>query len=126
MTAPATAQDAVATRRRSQLRPVAILVLGVIVAPTVFAAAFNSYGPLTEESAIRMAFATVAGQVIAALSGFVAVGIAMKRRYSVPHIALLIAIAVAIVAGAFGVSMSAGDLLLSRLDLVAETNLLNQ
>lgn len=42
--------------------------LGVIVMPLALSAALNSYGPLTEDGAIRMAFATVAGQTIAILS----------------------------------------------------------
>lgn len=127
MSAPTTEQNRVgATRRPPQLRPVAILLLGVLVVPIALTAAFTSYGPLTEESAIRMAFATVAGQVIAILSGFVTVGVAVKRRYNVMQIAILTAIAIAIVVSAFALNASAGDLLLSRLDLIAETNLLNQ
>ena len=127
MSAPITEQNHVgATQRPLQLRPVAILLLGVLVVPVVLTAAFNSYGPLTEESAIRMAFATVAGQVIAVLTGIVTVCFAVKRRHNVMQIAILIAVAVAIVFNAVAMSMTAGDLLLSRLDLIAETNLLNQ
>lgn len=127
MSAPITEQNRVgATQRPLQLGPVAILLLGVLVVPVVLTAAFNSYGPLTEESAIRMAFATVAGQVIAVLTGIVTVGVAAKRRHNVMQIAILIAVAIAIVFNAVAMSMTAGDLLLSRLDLIAETNLLNQ
>lgn len=75
---------------------------------------------------MRMAFATVAGQVIAVLTGFLVVGIAWKRRYRLTQIAVLAAIAVAITINAFAIVASTGDLLLSRLDLIAETNLLNQ
>jgi hypothetical protein len=92
----------------------------------VVSAVFNSYGPLTEESAIRMAFATVVGQVLAVLSGFAVIGLAVKRRYDIPKIVLLAVVAVVITVNAFAVAGSAGGLLLSRLDLIAETNLLNQ
>ncbi|CAH0259181.1 hypothetical protein SRABI98_03460 [Microbacterium sp. Bi98] len=115
-----------APHRRPQLRPIAILALGVVVVPLAFATAFNSWGALTEDSAMRMAFATVAGQVIAVLTGFLVVGIAWKRRYRLTQIAVLAAIAVAITINAFAIVASTGDLLLSRLDLIAETNLLNQ
>lgn len=114
-----------APRPRQRLRPIAVLLLGVFIVPLAFTVTFNSWGALTEDSALRMAFAAVAGQVIAVLSGLLVVGIAWKRRYRPTHIAVLVAIAVAITINSFGVVSSAGDLLLSRLDLIAETDLLN-
>lgn len=127
MTVPiAEQQSVVASPRRPRFRLIVILVFGVLVVPFVVSAVFNSYGPLTEESAIRMAFATVVGQVLAVLSGFAVIGLAVKRRYDIPKIVLLAVVAVVITVNAFAVAGSAGDLLLSRLDLIAETNLLNQ
>ncbi|WP_460802788.1 hypothetical protein [Microbacterium sp. GXF6406] len=127
MTAQIVEQGSTAAPHRwPQLRPIAILALGVIVVPLAFTVAFNSWGALTVDSALRMAFATVAGQVIAVLTGFLVVGIAWKRRYRLTHIVALAIIAVVITIIAFGVVASAGDLLLSRLDLIADTNLLNQ
>ncbi|GAA1534692.1 hypothetical protein HD600_001732 [Microbacterium ginsengiterrae] len=126
MRATLTADDDAAMSRSVRLRPIAIMALGTIVLPLAIVAMFNSYGPLTEEGAIRMAFASVAGQVVAILSGIVAVGIAVQRRYSIPRIAILGTLTLVIVAVAVGVCTSAGDLLLSRLDLIAETDLLNQ
>lgn len=127
MTVPIAEQQSIVTsRRRPRFRLVIILVFGVLVVPFAVSAAFNNYGPLTEESAIRMAFATVVGQVIAVLSGFAVIGLAVKRRYDIPKIVLLVVVAVVITVNAFAVAGSAGDLLLSRLDLIAETNLLNQ
>ncbi len=127
MTAAIAAEDVTDTRRRpSSLRPLAILLLGVVVIPIALSAAFNSYGALTEESAVRMAFATVAGQVFAILSAAVMVGIAVKRRRHPVEILVLSVVAVLVVVYAIAVCGNAGDLLLSRLDLIAEVDLLNR
>lgn len=127
MSAPIAERDAATSgRRRVQLTPIAILLLGVVIVPIAFSVAFNSWGPLTEESAIRMAFATVAGQVIAVLTGSVMVGLAAKRRYGFAQIVVLIVIALAITINSSAMISSAGELLLSRLDLIAETDMLNQ
>ena len=127
MSAPA----AVRTRRGSHISTFGILIGGVLVIPFVLSALFNSYGALTYESAIRMGFATAAGQTIAILSAIGVIALAVARRRTVDHAAFLIQvvvltfIALAITVNAFGVMSSAGELLLTRLDLVAETAKLN-
>jgi hypothetical protein len=117
---------AVAARRRFRLNRIGILVLGAIIVPFILTAAFNSYGALSEESAVRMAFATVGGQTIAILSGISVVAITIRGRKSASEIALSVIIALIILASAMGMMAGAGDLLVERLDLVAETNLLNR
>lgn len=126
MTATIDAEDLTSTRRSPALRPLAILLLGVVVVPIALSAALNSYGPLTEASAVRMAFATVAGQVVAILSAAVVVGVAVRRRRHPVEILVLSVVAVLVVVSAIAACGYAGDLLLSRLDLIAEVDLLNR
>lgn len=105
--------------------------MGVLVIPFALSALFNSYGALTYESAIRMGFATAAGQTIAILSAIGVIALAVARRRTVDHAAFLIQvvvltfIALAITVNAFEVMSSASELLLTRLDLAAETAKLN-
>jgi Co/Zn/Cd efflux system component len=102
-----------------------ILVLGVFVVPFILTAVLNSYGPLTEESALRMAFATVAGQTIAILTACAVLVLAVKRRQPLPDVLVLIVIGAVITAFAIGAMGSAGNELLARLDLIAEVAALN-
>ncbi|MCS5718795.1 hypothetical protein N1027_11685 [Herbiconiux sp. CPCC 205763] len=115
-----------AKRRSFRVNRVAILALGVIVVPFALTAMFNSYGALTEESAIRMAFATVGGQTVAILSGAAAFVITAMRRRNPAQLVLFFLIAVFIVLSALGIIAAASDLLLTRLDLIAETDLMNR
>lgn len=123
MSAPA----AVRTRRRFRIGTIGILVLGVLVIPFLLTAVFNSYGALTYESAIRMAFVTAAGQTIAILSAVAVIVLAVVRRQTVDRAAFLIQlvvltfIALAIIVNAFAAMGAASELLLTRLALVAET-----
>jgi hypothetical protein len=97
-----------------------ILVLGVFVVPFILTALLNSYGPLTEESALRMAFATVAGQTIAILTAGAVVVLAVKRHQPLPDVVVLTVIWAVVIACAIGAMSSAGNELLARLDLLAE------
>ncbi|CAN5464470.1 hypothetical protein BH10ACT5_BH10ACT5_02010 [soil metagenome] len=97
-----------------------VLILGVIVVPFALSAALNNYGGLTEDGALRMAFATVAGQTIAILSAIAAVVLTVTRRYAWPAVGAMAIIAAVITAWAIGSISSAGDLLLERLDLLAQ------
>lgn len=103
----------------------AILLAGVFVIPSLLALALNSYGALTVDSAIRMAFTTVAGQTIAILSGLGALVMTVVRRAPWPGILFFSALAVIISVWAVVGMVEAAALLQSRLDLVAETDLLN-
>ena len=103
----------------------AVLLLGVILVPTVRNVVFNSYGALTVDGALRMAFATVAGQTIAILSAITALLLTVKRRYAWPAIVAFTIITAVVTVWAFGNIATAGDTLLNRLDVIAEVNELN-
>ncbi len=94
--------------------------------PLALNIAFNSYGPLTAESALRMAFAAVAGQAIAIVSAIVAVALTVRRRYAWPAIAAFVIIAAIITSWATANMASAGEMLLDRLTLIDEVNELNR
>ena len=103
-----------------------VLVLGTFLIPFALNVAFNSYGPLTVDSALRMAFASVAGQTIVILSAILAVILTVRRRYAWPAIAAFVIIAAIITGWAIGNMVSAGDILLDRLALINEVNELNR
>ncbi|WP_345555002.1 hypothetical protein [Microbacterium kyungheense] len=102
-----------------------ILMLGVIVVPLALNMLFNSYGALTVDGALRMAFAAVAGQTVAVLSAMTALVLTVKRGYAWPAIVAFAIITAVVVGLAVGSIAAAGDTLLSRLDLIAEVNELN-
>ncbi|TFV82258.1 hypothetical protein E4V99_15215 [Microbacterium sp. dk485] len=126
MTTPSTTEYVPAAKRRRRVGRGTVLILGVVVIPVVLGAALNSYGPLTEDTAIWMAFATVAGKTITILSAIIAVTLTIQRRYAWPAILGMVLIAALITTWAIGGMASAGDLLLERLDLVAEVDRLNR
>lgn len=113
------------TKRPRGISRATVLVVGVILIPLVLGLAFNSYGALTIDGALRMAFATVAGQTIAILSAITALILTIKRRYAWPAIVSFAIITAVITLWAFGSMASAGDTLLDRLDVIAEVNQLN-
>jgi len=119
-------QPPASVHRTVRLSSGGILVLGVIAIQFALTVVFNSYGPLTEDSAIRMAFATVAGQTIAILTAVAVLAIALYRRAALAEVAVLVVIVVAVTLAAMASMMSAGEVLLNNLDLVAETDLLNR
>ena len=94
--------------------------------PTLLSIAFNSYGPLTDESAVRMAFASVAGATTAIVSAIAAVMITVVRRRRLGPIMGSILIALIVVTYSWGTLQSAEKTLLQRLENVAEVDLLNQ
>lgn len=121
MTAPAT--EAVTTRRH-KLRRRTVLLLGVLVIPAILNIALNSYGPLTVASALRMAFATIAGQTITILSAAAVVWMTFRRTRDVaPRVGIAL-IALIIVGLSLSTMATAGQLL-TRLDLIAEVDQLN-
>jgi drug/metabolite transporter (DMT)-like permease len=103
-----------------------VLIAGVVVAPIALTLAFNSWGPLTEESAIRMAFATVAGQTLAIFSAVLAFVLTVVRRSSWPQIVFFLVVAVLVVGWASGALESAADLLQSRFGRIAEVDILGR
>jgi hypothetical protein len=119
-------QSAASVHRSFRLSSSGILLLGVIVVPFALTVALNSYGPLTEDSAIRMAFGTVAGQSIAILTAIAVLAITIFRRVHLAEVAVFVIIAAAVTLAAIATMMSAGELLLNNLDHVAETGLLNR
>jgi hypothetical protein len=102
-----------------------VLVLGVIVIPAALGIAFNSYGALTTESALRMAFASVAGLTIAITSAIVAVVLTVRRGYAWLAIVSFVLIAAVITMLSIGSMVTTGELLLDRLELIAEVDELN-
>ncbi|MGX1696497.1 hypothetical protein ACWIBQ_14035 [Microbacterium keratanolyticum] len=102
-----------------------VLIIGAILIPFALSAIFNSYGPLTEETALRMAFAGVAGQTIAILSAVAIVVMTIRRRLFV-QLPVMAVIAALVIAAAVGTMTTQGTLLVQRLDRVAETALLNE
>lgn len=102
-----------------------ILVLSLVVVPVLLAIVLNSYGPLTVESAIRMACATVAGQTVAIGGAAAALVITIARRRSVAGIILFAVILFVVVVYASTAMENAGYLLIDRLDRIAEADALN-
>jgi hypothetical protein len=88
--------------------------------------AFNSYGALTVDGAIRMAFATVAGQTVAVVSALAALVLTVKRRYAWPAVVAFGIIATLISAAALLTIATAGETLLDRLEMIAEVDELNR
>lgn len=113
--------------RRS--RPVSrgtVLIVGVILIPIALNVALNSYGALTVDGAIRMAFATVAGQTVAVISALAALVLTVERRYAWPAVMAFGIIATLISAAALLTIATAGETLLDRLDMIAEVDELNR
>ncbi|WP_144830411.1 hypothetical protein [Microbacterium sp. BH-3-3-3] len=109
---------------RSRVSRGLVLIVGVILIPMALNIIFNSWGPLTHESAMRMAFATVAGQTIAILT--VVVTLAMtaltRRRRQLPT---FIVIALLVFGAASATMGAAADTLSSRLTIVDQVSRLN-
>lgn len=122
MTAPAGSNQAPTVQRPHRISNTTILILGVVVIPFALIVALNSYGPVTVDSALRMAASIVAGQTIAILSVVTATVLAFKRRYSVMTVLVTVVIAAVVTASAVSTMARAGDELLTRIDLVTEIN----
>ncbi|MFG6504567.1 hypothetical protein [Microbacterium sp. P05] len=118
--------ETTAERSPRRISRLLVLILGVIVIPFALTAALNSYGALTVDGALRMAFGMVAGQTLAILSGFACVVLTIKRGSGAHAIVGFAVLAALITLGAVGHIGSAGDLLLTRLDLIAEVDRLNR
>lgn len=91
--------------------------------PVVIGVLTNSWGPLTEESAIRMAFGSVAGQTIAILSAIAAVVVTIAFRAPWASVVAIAVVAAFIIALALGNIGQAAELLQERLDTVAELSI---
>lgn len=126
MTAPSGLNQAPTVKQPYRISNTTILLLGVVVIPFALSAALNSYGPVTVDSALRMAASAVAGQTIAILSVVTATVIAIKRRYSVMTILATVLIAAVVTVFAVSTMATAGDLLLTRIDSVTEINTSNR
>ncbi|MEV8370052.1 hypothetical protein [Microbacterium sp. NPDC064584] len=126
MTVPTDLDQAPTVSRPRRISRGAVLVVGVFVLPFLLKVALNSYGALTVDGALRMAFATVAGQTIAILSAIVAIVLTVTRRYAWPATVAFVIIGIVITQFAVGTIASAGDLLLDRLDKIAEVDQLNR
>lgn len=122
----AVAAPSAGVKRGRSVRFSGVLLVGVVLVPFVLHLALNSYGPLTVDGAIRMAFGVVAGQTIAVLTGLTTVVIAVVRRHTRGTIFALSIVAVAVSLFAVGTIAGAGELLLSRLELLADVDFLNR
>ena len=126
MTAPAGSNQAPTVQRPHRISNTTILILGVVVIPFALIAALNSYGPITVDSALRMAASIVAGQTIAILSVATATVLAIKRRYGVMTVLATVVIAAMVTSSAVSTMARAGDELLTRIDIVTETDASNR
>lgn len=102
-----------------------VLIVGVILVPMALSVVLNSYGALTVDGALRMAFATVAGQTIAILSAIATVVLTITQRRPWPSLVFFLGVGAFITLAALSTMGSAGDLLLTRLDLIADVDRLN-
>lgn len=125
MTSQTVMQKSPSVRRRGGISRGAVLLAGVILLPIALNLAFNSYGALTVDGALRMAFAAVAGQTIAILSAITALVLTIKRRYAWPAIASFALITAVITASAFATIGAAGDTFLDRFTLIEQVEQLN-
>ena len=101
-----------------------ILIVGVVLIPMALTVVCNSWGPLTRESAMRMAFATVAGQTVAILSVTVTLAMtALTRRWR--QVPLFSVIALSIFMAAAATMGAAAEELSSRLMMIDEVSRLN-
>lgn len=123
MSAVAVDAPVVSTMPRWWLRRRFVLLMSVLVLPAALPVLLNSYGALTEESAMRMAFATVAGQTVAMLGALAAVVLTIVQRRR--GLILFVLIGFVVIVCAVAAMGTAGELLLARLDLIAETAALN-
>ncbi len=98
-----------------------VLIMSLFVIPIALSASLNSYGPLTVDSALRMAFASVAGQTIAILGALVAFVITLTSRRSLPGVIFFALVVFFVTTNAVTAMGGTGQLLLDRLDLIAET-----
>lgn len=126
MTAPVLTEQPHGLTKPWRVSHAAVLVVGIILIPVALSVSLNSYGALTVDGALRMAFATVAGQTIAILSAATALVLTIKRRYALPTIAAFVLIAALVTITAITNMANAGELLLTRLDIIADVNKLNQ
>lgn len=122
--APATTTSPASPSRRTSVSRGLILIVGVVLIPMALNIVCNSWGPLTQESAMRMAFATVAGQTVAILSVTVTLALtALTRRWR--QIPLFAVIAVSIFIAAAATMGAAADELSSRLMVIDGVSRLN-
>ncbi len=126
MTAPPATEQPLVAKRSRHLSRTAVLIVGVLVIPAALSIALNNYGALTVDGAIRMAFATVAGQTIAILSAITVIILTVRRRYALPAIAATVIIAAVITVVGISNMATAADLLLTRLDIIAHVDELNR
>ncbi|EQM73038.1 hypothetical protein L687_07110 [Microbacterium maritypicum MF109] len=96
-------------------RPIC-LITGVLIVPFALAILVGGAGELTASSAVRMAFAGVAGQTVAVLTALVLVVDTLRRREQIYWILLYGFIAAAVGLFAYYQVTSAAELLLTRLD----------
>ncbi|WP_091228472.1 hypothetical protein [Microbacterium sp. 3J1] len=120
-TAQVVTPQVVVRQPRWFLRRRLVLLVTLIVIPFALAALLNSYGPLTAVSAVRMAFATVAGQTVAIGGALAALVITIVSRRNLPGVLFFTLLAALVTLNAIMAMNGAGELLLDRLDLVAAT-----
>lgn len=102
-----------------------VLLLTVVVIPVLLSVALNAWGPLTTESAWRMAVATVAGQTVAIGGAVAAFVLTIVQRRPVVAVIAFAVLAALLIVNAVSTMNGAGQVLLDRLDLIAETDLLD-
>jgi len=122
--APATKTSLAPPETRARVSRGLVLIVGVVVIPMGVNIVFNSWGPLTEESAMRMAFASVAGQTIGIVSSVVTlVMTATSRRWR--QLPLFLLITVLVWSAASATMAAAADTLSTRLTTIEKVEQLN-
>ncbi|PVE75378.1 hypothetical protein [Microbacterium testaceum] len=110
-------EETAALRPRRRLSRGLILIAGVVLIPFALALIFTSYHTVTEESAVRQAFALAAGQTIAILTAIAVVVVtAVERRWR--ELPLFVVIAVAVISSAVSSLTRTGEQLVQLLSTV--------
>ncbi|MFJ4037182.1 hypothetical protein ACIPVB_03785 [Microbacterium sp. NPDC090007] len=118
MSATQQIEETAALKPRRRPSRALILIAGVILIPFALGLIFTSYNTVTEESALRQAFAGVAGQTIAMLTAIaVVVMTALERRWR--ELPLFVVIAVAVISSAVSSLTRTGEQLVQLLSTVA-------
>ncbi|MEV4736874.1 MULTISPECIES: hypothetical protein [unclassified Microbacterium] len=103
-----------------------VLLTTVVVIPILLSLVLNSWGALTAESAWRMAVATVVGQTITICGAIIAVVLTIVQRRPAVAVIAFALLAAVLVLNALSTMDGAGQVLLDRLDLIAETAALDR
>lgn len=110
-----TAPPAARRARLYPLRPLGILLVGVILVPAAITLLTNSWDAPGSADYVRMAFGTVAGQTIAILTALAVLVVSLVRRIAIGAILANAFVALIVIVLAAGNIARAGHMLLVAL-----------